>query len=204
MAVANNNGESLVATQDDVLQATKAIRDYVQASMATQDDVLSATRAVRDHFRKSLDDRLEKQMGVMNEVAARKMVEHEARYLEQVAEIKSLYEGRLEQERSFYHERLDNLQKSLEQIESTYRDRFDAFQQAREEMLGEIKELLQSFPVPQVSVNVPEQKSADIVVNVPQQQAPIVNVHAPRPRLISKSILYDEHGRPQTITEREK
>ena len=54
-----------------------------------------------------------------------------------------------------------------------------------------------------VNFTMPEMKSPDIHVNVPELKLPQVNVNVPKRGKVSKSISYDDNGRPIQIEERE-
>ncbi|GEM_PF-6170458 len=62
---------------------------------------------------------------------------------------------------------------------------------AEQRILANLRSMIEAMPTPTVNIQVPEAPQAEIVVQVPP------------PRLTSKTIDYDAHGRPATVTERE-
>ena len=247
MAVISRNGRPAVATQDDVLQASKAVHDRLDFSIkeqmagiehglstrfAKQVDRLDKTvegemETLKKYLRKELEEEYERrlegeQAKRLRGELAKGLEDADRRYTEALALQEVRHAERLQEVKTFYQDRLEIFTKDqrehgerLEQVKALYQGRMDAFQQGHEEMLAEIRDVLKALPIPIVNMTVPEQrppdihltvpeqKSADIIVNVPRQEVPIVNVQASKPRLISKTIQYDDMGRPQTIVEKE-
>ena len=206
MAVISRNGRALTgATQDDVLQATKAVHDRLEGQLSNRfakqmdrfDKQLEVElESLRSHLRKELEEEYERRL-------ARGLAESERRHVEMMEQVKAMYHDFFVRERTEQDGR-------LEQVKALYQDRFDAFQQAREEMMTELKDFLKSWPT--FNVTIPEQSPPIVnvhpaempapVFQVPSSPAPEIRVDA-RPRLVSKSIAYDDMGRPQTIVEKE-
>lgn len=238
MAVVSRNGRSSMATQDDVLQASKAVSDrlsfLVKEQLAGIEEQLSGRLcrklmvlldkqlegelgALCKHLRKELEEEYEGRLEVeltkrFESELARVLAESERKHLEMLEQAKAVYQDRLE---IFVRDQKEHGER-LEQVKALYQGRMDAFQQAHEEMLVDLRDLFKSMPQqptpivnvsvpeqnPTVNVHVPEQRAPVVNVQVPGQPAPVVNVQAPLPRLTSKSISYDEMGRPVKIEEK--
>ena len=106
----------------------------------------------------------------------------------------------------------------------TYCDsRIEDMKKCYEGILNDLKGVVSSIPAPHIDVHVPqgeaptvnnyippdaikvavEQAKADVHIHTPEQLAPIVNVKVEPARKTSKSIAYDQWGRPDKIIEEE-
>lgn len=121
-----------------------------------------------------------------------------------------------------YEARLKSLQDAHEkksaETHAAYDARLSDIKGVYEAGLAGLREMLQSWPQPQVTVNVPKQPSPSVTipseairvimeksvvnVTVPEGKAPQVTVNVPR-RKTEKSILYSEDGQPRSIIETE-
>ena len=117
------------------------------------------------------------------------------------------------------------LRKEVEDMVSSImisvKEQIEEMSRRYEASLNHTHELIKSLPTPQVNFSVPENaiqikqeksivnftmpemKSPDIHVNVPELKLPQVNVNVPKRGKVSKSISYDDNGRPIQIEERE-
>lgn len=189
-----------MVTEDDLLVATKAIRDEVrgmlnQAFKSTRSEV---TSEVLDQFEKMVGSRMAK----MQEAFDSHLKALESKRQEDVK--------RLEMS---YLVGMDNVVKLIKSLPTPQ----VSYTAPEVKVLAPNVHLEPKFVVPEqkaptVNVNVPLQEAPTVTVNVPQQEKSIVNVTVPVPevkvetpkaRLTRKHIEHDEYGRAVVITEEE-
>lgn len=196
-------------TQRDLVGASKAIHAEMKALV--EEDILQASKAICAHLEEKFSG-VEFDLGVR---LSKTLAERHDKSLRAEVE-KSL--GVIG----------DRFTKELSLVREETSRQVEFLKQAYEQGLERVERLLEklSIPAPQVSVNVPEQKTPtvnvslpemapsvnvtlpelkapDVTVNVPEQKAPDVVVNVPKRGRLTKSIEYDEYGRPNTITETE-
>jgi len=209
------------ATKGDMLSAAKAVHDEIKSAVEGRLDdvetelVLRLGKSLDARVTKTLDSQLEKRLNALQTHYEKRLADTEARLLD--AEVRNADALRQIEQR---HER------QLEQLQQAHSEHVGFLLSANQAALGQVQTLLERLvlPVPMVEVNVPE---AAVTVNVPQGLAPIVNVAVPEglppvvnvampeqpapqvtiknapPRLVRKSISYDEFSRPSVIVEQD-
>lgn len=213
-----------LVTKEDLLQASKAIHDSVKESVFDKFQTLDidlgskVVKILEGRFDKSLSSQLAKSLGDLKE-----------QYDKQLGLVESKYTKRLEDIQDFYSKKFLDLERKYQERENSQEEKFLLLQKMHEIGLENIKTLLEkiSIPAPRVEVkvpkqetpivnvavpeskppdihvNVPEARTPDVHVNVPEQKSPDVHVNVPSPRLVKKSLRYDEFNRPVEISEEE-
>lgn len=198
------NRSSDYLSRDDLFTSIKAVRDWTRKNLDENN------RDVEARITLSIGRELEKQFGERLEEIEERLAERmdaivrECR--EQVSTLRHIYEDSIKQ--------MMELVKSLPipKVDVTVPENAIVVRNEPsnvnltlpEQPVPHVTVNVESAPPPDVIVKVPEQKAPEVTVNVPQQKAPEVKVEIPQPRLVQKTITYDEYGRPETITEEEK
>lgn len=119
------------------------------------------------------------------------------------------YEKRLDSLEKEYSKKLLDLEntysKKLSEREEIYKKSLEVTHKMHEDSMQQIRSLLEGFTgiTPKVDVHIPAQEAPIVNVTVPEQKAPDVHVSVPQPRLVKKSLSYDEFNRPVEIREEE-
>ena len=187
-----------------------------RSRVATQDDVLDASRAIFERVSKSLDSRLDQ-----SEVAIA-MRFSKALELETDKRLKSLeeaYSKRIEGaiEKAVQTER-QGFQEMIKSLQKNHEEQIGFLKRAQEDALEQFKILLQNVPLhvhipdSMITVQMPEAFSPvinlpptippEVIVNIPEQKETVVNVEVPK-RLLRKTFTYDNLGRPLEVIEQE-
>ncbi len=190
------------ATKGDVIAASKAVHDELRDHIKTLDTSVAIT--VGKALESRLDKRLEGEVHKALEAEYVKRLQSlETGYQQKVMDMQGAFEKQLLHAKSLFETKLLEAAKGFD-------SRVDFIQQAHRQMMQEFSNFIQSLPVPNVSVTVPEQAPPGITVNVPEQKAPTIEVKSPDVvvnlppgRRTAKDISYDEYGRPVHIEERE-
>jgi hypothetical protein len=204
-----HRSQAIWASKEDILQASKAIRDDIELGMEEKlqrlevEIGLRATKMISDRMDQLISSDLRK--GI--QIEYNKVLE---------TEVNKRIREELVKEHESMRKELDDLRtmnKSLQEdnkeLLSNFNKQVGFLHNLVKETMERMAELVQSLQPPPVTVSFPEQavkvnlEASPVVVNVPESPAPIVNVEIPPPRLIKKSIQYDEYGRPCGVEEKE-
>ena len=167
MAIVSRNGKSPVATQDDVLQSSKAIHDRLEQAIdgrfTKQIDRFDRTmegelESLRKGLRKEFEERYEKRFW---EELAKGMDAAERRHASVFAQQESLHEERIGQVKALYQERLDVLTKELSGREERHRQQVEEFQEQFELAKAQYRENLDSLAKELVGQQARQQEQQD-------------------------------------------
>lgn len=173
-----------LATQDDILQAGKAIHDKMLMEMDDKFQVTESEIGMR--LGKVLDTRLDKAISIE-------------------------FNKRLNEIESKYQDKINILQRMVEQTLGQMRDFIQAIQipapvisvnipdQQTPVVNVSLPEM--SITLPEMSVQLPQTLAPEVIVNIPEYKMQDIVVNIPEKKKTTKHIAYDEYSRPVIISE---